>query len=101
LKGVRLITSDACIGLAESAAEFFLEAALAKMRRALVSQHLQPRAFDQGAGVRDRWNLRTFLFQQPTEWTLPMHYLYAGNERIISMLDWFPFAAARASESGR
>src|SRR5260221_13745073 len=27
LKGVRLITSDACIGLAESAAEFFLEAA--------------------------------------------------------------------------
>ena len=25
-----------------------------------------------------------------------MHYLYAGNERIISMLDWFPFAAARA-----
>jgi hypothetical protein len=30
-----------------------------------------------------------------------MHYLYAGNERIISMLDWFPFAVARASESGR
>jgi putative transposase len=27
LKGVRLITSDACIGLADSAAEFFLEAA--------------------------------------------------------------------------
>src|SRR5262249_38254198 len=27
LKGVQLITSDACIGLAESAAEFFLEAA--------------------------------------------------------------------------
>jgi transposase-like protein len=27
LKGVRLITSDACIGLAESAAEFFPEAA--------------------------------------------------------------------------
>jgi transposase-like protein len=27
LKGVRLITSDACIGLAESAVEFFLEAA--------------------------------------------------------------------------
>jgi transposase-like protein len=27
LTGVRLITSDACIGLAESAAEFFLEAA--------------------------------------------------------------------------
>src|SRR5207244_3633210 len=27
LKGVRLIASDACIGLAESAAEFFLEAA--------------------------------------------------------------------------
>jgi hypothetical protein len=30
-----------------------------------------------------------------------MHYLYVGNERIISMLDWFPFAAAHASESGR
>ena len=27
MKGVRLITSNACIGLAESAAEFFLEAA--------------------------------------------------------------------------
>ena len=27
MKGVRLITSDACIGLADSAAEFFLEAA--------------------------------------------------------------------------
>ena len=27
MKGIRLITSDACIGLAESAAEFFLEAA--------------------------------------------------------------------------
>src|SRR5262249_18521064 len=27
LKGVQLITSDSCIGLAESAAEFFLEAA--------------------------------------------------------------------------
>jgi transposase-like protein len=27
LKGVRLITSDACIGLTESAAEFFPEAA--------------------------------------------------------------------------
>jgi hypothetical protein len=27
LKGIRLITSDACIGLAESAAEFFPDAA--------------------------------------------------------------------------
>src|SRR5205809_3333440 len=37
LKGVRLITSDACIGLADSAAEFFPEAV---------------RALDQGAGDR-------------------------------------------------
>jgi len=27
--------------------------------------------------------------------------IYEPSERIISMLDWFPFAAARASESGR
>jgi Transposase, Mutator family len=52
LKGVGLITSDACIGLAESAAEFFLEATWQKGRRALVPQHLQPRALDQGAGDR-------------------------------------------------
>jgi hypothetical protein len=41
------------------------------------------------------------LISATIEWTLPMHNLYAGNERIISMLDWFPFTAARASESGR
>ena len=52
IKGVRLIISDACIGLAESAAEFFPDAALAKVCRTLVSQHLQSRAFDQGAGDR-------------------------------------------------
>src|SRR5262249_8732069 len=50
LKGVRLITSDACIGLAESAAEFFPEAGWQRCNRALVPQHLQPRALDQGAG---------------------------------------------------
>ena len=53
LKGVRLIIFDARIGLAESAAEFFPDAALAKVcRRTLVSQHPQSRAFDQGAGDR-------------------------------------------------
>src|SRR5262245_5324925 len=36
LKGIRLITSDACIGLAESAAEFFPEALWAKVSRTLV-----------------------------------------------------------------
>ena len=49
LKGVRLIISDACMGLAESAAEFFPEAALAALHRALLPQRLQPRALDQGA----------------------------------------------------
>src|SRR4249919_2638741 len=46
LSGVRLIVSDACLGLAESAAEFFPEAA---WQRCV----LQPRALDQGAGDCD------------------------------------------------
>ena len=33
LKGIRLITSDACIGLAESAAEFFLAPIIRESRR--------------------------------------------------------------------
>jgi Transposase, Mutator family len=49
LAGVQLIISDACLGLAESAAEFFPEA---RWQRALVPQHLQPCAGDQGAGDR-------------------------------------------------
>ena len=55
LHGVRLIVSDACMGLAESAAEFFPEAAWQRcIDRALVPQRLQPRALDQGArGCRD------------------------------------------------
>jgi Transposase, Mutator family len=48
LKSVRLITSDACIGLAESAAGFFLKAAWQRC----VVHTLQPRALDQGAGDR-------------------------------------------------
>src|SRR6266436_915894 len=52
LKGVRLITSDACIGLAESARRVLSRGRLAKVHRALVPQHLQPRALDQGAGDR-------------------------------------------------
>src|SRR5262245_54071167 len=50
LKGIQLITSDACIGLAESAAEFFPDAAWQRCVVALVPQHLQSRALDQGAG---------------------------------------------------
>jgi hypothetical protein len=53
LTDVRLIISDACLGLAESAAEFFPAAAWQQcIVRALVSQHLQPCAFDQGAPDR-------------------------------------------------
>ena len=52
LAGVQLIISDACLGLAESAAEFFPEARLATLHRALVPQRLQPCARDQGAGGR-------------------------------------------------
>jgi transposase-like protein len=51
LMGVRLIISDACIGLAESAAEFFPDAAW-QMHRTLVSQHFQPCPVDHGAGDR-------------------------------------------------
>src|SRR6516165_667241 len=51
LKGIRLITSDACIGLAESAAEFFPDAA---WQRCVVHwyRNIQSRALDQGAGDR-------------------------------------------------
>ena len=52
LHGIRLIISDACMGLAESAAEFFPEAAWQRCIVHLVPQHLQPRALDQGAGDR-------------------------------------------------
>src|SRR5262245_54589401 len=52
LAGVRLIISDACLGLAESAAEFLPGGGLATVHRALVPQHLQPRPLDQGP--RDR-----------------------------------------------
>jgi hypothetical protein len=52
--GVRLIISDACIGLAESAAEFFPDAAwcLVEMHRTLVSQHFQPCPVDHGSQCR-------------------------------------------------
>jgi transposase-like protein len=46
LSGVRLIISDACLGLAESAAEFFP----ATLHRPLVPQHLQPRALRSDRG---------------------------------------------------
>jgi transposase-like protein len=48
LKGVRLIISDACLGLAESAAEFFSGGRVATVRGSLVQKYLQPRALDQG-----------------------------------------------------
>jgi hypothetical protein len=52
LIGVRLIISDACLGLFESAAEFFPEA---HWQRCIVHwyRNIQPRALDQGAGDRD------------------------------------------------
>ena len=59
LTGVRLIVSDACMGLAESAAEFFPEAALAALHRALVPQRLQPCAVDQGARDGGRCSRRS------------------------------------------
>src|SRR6516165_5736885 len=53
LHGVRLIVSDACMGLAESAAELS-RGGVATLHRTLVPQRLQPRALDQGArGCRD------------------------------------------------
>jgi transposase-like protein len=50
LNGVRLIISDACLGLAESRVPS--RCRLAKVCGALVPQHLQSRALDQGAGDR-------------------------------------------------
>ena len=44
LKGVQLIISDACIGLAESAAEFLPGGRLAALHGALLSQRVLPRA---------------------------------------------------------
>jgi transposase-like protein len=55
LTGVRLIISDACLGLAESAAKFFPYAAW-QVCGSSIPRHLQPRALDQGAG--DRGELR-------------------------------------------
>ena len=52
LRGVQLIISDACLGLSESAAEFFPDAAWQRCIVHLVPQHLQSRSLDQGAGDR-------------------------------------------------
>ena len=49
LRGVELIVSDACMGLVESAAEYFPRGALAALHGALLPQRLQPRAGRQAA----------------------------------------------------
>src|SRR4029078_1297434 len=50
LRGVRLIISDACMGLSESGV--LPRGSMATVHRALVPQYLQPRSLDQGS--RDR-----------------------------------------------
>src|SRR5262245_58340751 len=52
LKGIRLITSDCLHWAYRERGRVLSRSCLAKVRRALVSQHLQPRALDQGAGDR-------------------------------------------------
>ena len=52
LTGVRLIISDACLGLVRERGRVLPRGGLAAVHRALVPQHLQPRALDQGAGDR-------------------------------------------------
>ena len=52
LKGVRLIISDACMGLVRERRRVLPRRGVAALHRALVPQRLQPRALDQGA--RDR-----------------------------------------------
>ena len=52
LAGVRLIISDACLGLVRERGRVLPRGGLAALHRALVPQHLQPRALDQGAGDR-------------------------------------------------
>ena len=52
LKGVRLIISDACMGLVRERRRVLPRGGMAAVHRAFVPQRLQPRALDQGAGDR-------------------------------------------------
>ena len=52
----RCLISEACMGLSESAEEFFPDAAWQRCGRTLVPQYRQPRSLDQGA--RDRAMLK-------------------------------------------